>query len=229
MEHYTQAWECFLKQRWKEARFLLKQEMAQSGEQARSFHLLGVVLYQEGRFKAGLKNLKQACEMESNAEYFLNFSIVLNEMGHYPEGAVFYEKALKLQKQSAFQNWKEEVTRLHIQTAQTYLKQNHREQALKQYLSALELKPEDVLTQLEVARLLWDLKHREKALKHLKEIVSLSPRLTEARLLLARWLFIQKQSPLAIQEWEKILKLHPDNKEAKEALLKIQYFTEPHP
>ena len=229
MEYFTQAWECFLQKRWKEAQIFLSQGMAKSGLNARSSHLLGAVFYQQGQFKACLKHFRQACEMENRAEYFFNFSIVLNEMGHYEEAARFYKKALQFQKQSAFENWKEEVAGRHIQTAQTYLKRDHKPEALKQYLKALEFKPEDLFTQLKVAKLLWSLNHRDKALKHLKGIISLTPHLSEARLLLAQWLFIQKQSPLAIQEWEKVLRKDPHNKEAKEALLKIQYSPSPPP
>lgn len=226
MNYHTQALELYNRGSLKEAALLLQRGLqereAEGPGDGPAHHLLGIIFYQQGRFKASLKHLYKACEKNPDTQSLLNLSIVLNDLGRYGEGGLVYARALKRRQQNTLQNFKEEVACQHRKTGDSYLRQGYLKEALKQYLSVLEFQPQDLKTHIQVARLLWELKQPQMALKHLRSVISLAPRLTEARLLLARWLFIQKQTPEAVKEWEIILKREPDNRQARAALMKAQ-------
>ena len=99
-----------------------------------------------------------------------------------------YEKALHLKNQSEEQNWKEEITKKHNQTAEAYLKKNQLKPALKEYIKGLKFH-QQASAQLQVARLLWKLNQQTIAFKYLKSFLSLHSYNTPARLLLAEWYF----------------------------------------
>ena len=209
------------KRQWGTAQVILQKGLLEVEKTAKAYHLLGLALYHQGFFQASLKELQRACGREKKPEYFLNLSIVLNELGRYTEAKKAYEKASHLGSQSQAQNWKEEVAERHHQTAKTYLKKNQFKSALREYIYGLQFyqKPE---AQLQIARLLWKLNQKPVAEKYLKGFICLHPENIKARLLLAEWHFENKQIPQAINEWESILKMQPQNPEAHNCLLKMQ-------
>ncbi len=213
------------KRQWSAAQTILQKGLLEVEKKAKAYHLLGLALYHQGFFGQALTQFQKACGREARPEYFLNLSIVLNELGHYKEACKVYEKALHLKNQSEEQNWKEEISRRHTQTAKTYLKKNQLKAALAEYIKGLQFHPQ-ASTQLQVARLLWKLDQKNLAFKYLKSFLSLHSYDTSARLLLAEWYFENKQIPLAINEWESVLKKEPQNQEAHNCLLKIQQLTD---
>ena len=209
------------KRQWRAAQNILQKGLLEVEKKAKAYHLLGLALYHQGFFQQALTQFQKACGREAQPEYFLNLSIVLNELGHYQEAKKAYEKASHLKNQSEEQNWKEEISNRHNQTAKSYLKKNQIRPALAEYIKGLQFHPQ-ASSQLQVARLLWKLDQKNLAFKYLKSFLSLHPQSTSARLLLAEWYFENKEIPLAINEWESVLKKEPQNKEAHNCLLKVQ-------
>ena len=213
------------KSRWGVAQRVLQKGLLEVEKKAKAYHLLGLALYHQGLFQAGLNQMKKACEMEARPEYFLNLSIVLNELGRYTEAKKVYEKALLMKNQSWEQNWKKEVAEKHSKTALTYLRNKEFKSALKEYMKGLAFyqRPEE---QLQIARLLWKLDQKNTAEKYLKSFICLYPQNIKARLLLANWCFEKKQIPQAVNEWETVLRIHPKNIEAHNCLLKVQQLSQ---
>lgn len=207
------------------AQKILQKGLLEVEKSAPAYHLLGLALYHQGSFQASLNQLQKACSMEAKPEYLLNLSIVLNELGHYEEAKKMYEKALHLKQQSQEQNWKEEISQRHNQTADAYLKKDQLKPALEEYIKGSKFYPTPEI-QLQIARLLWKLDQKQSAEKYLKNFIRLYPQNIKARLLLAEWYFENKQVPQAVNEWESILKKQPQNPEALSCLLKVQKLTE---
>ena len=224
-DYCLRALQLIKKRQYSAAQKILQRGLLEVEKQAQAYHLLGLTLYHQGFFQASLKQFQRACEMEKKPEYFLNLSIALNEIGHYEKAKKMYEKAQHLKSQSQEQNWKEEVSQRHNQTAEAYLKKNQLKPALNEYIKGLKFHQE-LKAQLQVARLLWKLNLKQSAEKFLKSLICLYPQNISARLLLAEWYFENKQVPQAVNEWESVLKMQPQNQEAHSCLLKVQQLTE---
>ena len=209
------------KQQWKAAQKILQKGLLEVEKTAKAYHLLGLVFYHQGFFQLALNHFQKASGMENKAEYFLNLSIALNELGQYGKAKRAYEKAQHIQYQTQEQNWKEEVAQRHNQTAKAYLKKNQLQSALEEYVKSFKFYKNSEV-QIQIARLLWKLNQKEIAQKYLINLISLYPNNVSARLLLAGWYFENKKLPKAINEWETVLMINPQNKEAYHCLLKVQ-------
>lgn len=222
MNYYDKAQQLYQKSQWSAARIILQNGILKFGTEPRVHHLLGLVLYHQGYFKAAVKQLKKAAALQKNPEYFLNLSIVLNELGFYKEGEEAYYQAMKLQQQSIEQNWKTHIADQHLNLAQAYLDKKYFKAALKSYTQALQFKSRDPKVYIGLAKTLWQMDQKEEAWKVLKYFIQMEPTFIAARLLLAEWYFETQQIPQAVNEWETILYQDPKNEEAKKALINIQ-------
>ncbi len=226
MDYYIRALELFRKKQWSSAQKVLQKGLLEVKKTPEAEHLLGVILFQQGFFKASSDHIQRACAMEKKPEYFLNLSIIQNELGQYEKAQQAYEKAFYLKNQNKEKNWKEEMAEKHLQTGRSYLKNNNLKAGLNEYVRSLEFDPKNIDGHIELAKILWKLQQTELALKHLKLIKSFYPHLNRPRFLLAEWYFEKKHLPLAVNEWESILRKEPKNKKAKNALLRIQQLSE---
>jgi len=222
MYYYQRAWELYQDRRWEAARILLKEGLSKVEGTAESHHLLGVVLYNQGRFRASLKELKKACEIKRCPEYLLNTSIVLNKLGFYEEGQQVYDKAVCIQNRSVEKNWKEEMAEKHFLLAKSYAQKKHFKHALAEHTKSLSFNPSNKQVYLEVVKSLWELHQRDVAFKILRRFINRYPNYIPARLLLAEWYFETQQMPLAVSEWESVLYQDPSNEEASKALMCVQ-------
>ena len=190
--------------------------------QAEVYHLLGLLLYHEGFFKAGLKHLRKAASLKNQPEYFLNLSLALNDLGFYEEGAKAYHKARRLKAGSAEQNWKNEMEQRHLSAGKAYFEKQCFKEALSEYMKVLSFKPQCRAAFLGLALTLKKLGRGDEAIQTIKKILSIEPGWAEARLALAQWYFEDGHIPLAVNEWESVLYQDPANKQARQALLHIQ-------
>ena len=60
----------YQKDQWGAARIILQNGILKSDAEPRVYHLLGLVLYHQGYFKAAVKQLKKAAALQKNPEYF---------------------------------------------------------------------------------------------------------------------------------------------------------------
>ena len=222
MNYYYKAQQLYQKDQWGAARIILQNGILKSDAEPRVYHLLGLVLYHQGYFKAAVKQLKKAAALQKNPEYFLNLSIVLNELGFYKEGKEAYYQATKLQQQSVEQNWKVHIADQHLNLAQAYLDKKYFKPALRSYTQALQFKPQDPKVYMGLANTLWQMGQKEEGWKVLKYFIQIEPTFIAARLLSAEWYFEIQQIPQAVNEWESVLYQDPKNEEATQALMNIQ-------
>ncbi len=220
-DYSLRARELLKKKQYRPAQVLLQKGLTEVGKTAEAHHLLGIALFLQGFFKESLKQFQKAVEREARAEYFLNLSIALNELGQYERASKVYEKALRLKSQAQEESWKEELMEKHSQTAQVYLRKDKLKPALTEYIKA-DKSFSTPFVKIEIAKLLWKLNQKTLAEKYLKSFIQLYPKNIPARLLKAKWHFANKDLPLSINEWENVLKLEPNNQTAMNALLKAQ-------
>ena len=224
-DYCAKAKELLKKRQFRAAQAILQKGLLEVEKKASAYHLLGLAFYHQGLFQLGIQELKKAVEKDPQPEYFFNLSISLNELGRYKEGRTAYEKALRLQKKSQEQNWKEEIAEKHNQTAQVYLKKNQFKPALVEYLKGLKFYANKE-AQMQIAQVLWKLNQKHTAFKYLKNFLVRHPTHISARLLLADWYFETKDIPQAVHEWETVLTFSPTNLLARSALLKVQQLGE---
>ena len=224
-DYCQKAQELLNQRQWRSAQIVLQKGLLEIEKTAKAYHLLGLALYHQGRFQQALLQIEKACNQDPQPEYFLNLSLILNELGRYQPAQVAYDKAERLKNQSSEQNWKELITKRHNQTAETYLKHNQLKPALQEYVKGLEFDPQPS-AYLQIARLLWKLNQKTTAEKYLKSFISLNPNNKTARLLLASWYFEQEQIPQAVHEWENVLRMDSKNQEAYNCLLQVQQMSQ---
>ena len=224
-DYCQKAQELLNQRQWKSAQTVLQRGLLEVEKTATAYHLLGLAFYHQGLFQQALIQIEKACDANPQPEYFLNLSLILNEIGRYQPAREAYAKAERLKSQSSEQNWRELVTKRHNQTAEAYLQNHQLKPALKEYIKGLEFYPQPS-AQLQIAHLLWKLNQKTTAEKYLKSFISLNPQNTEARLLLASWYFEQEQIPQATHEWETVLRMDPKNQSAYNCLLKVQQMSE---
>lgn len=219
--YYLKAEKLFNKQQWNEAQKILQESILKTKDNNKIYHLLGLSLYHQGCFQRAIEALKIACENSSQSEYFLNLSIILNDLGKYTEAKKYYKKASHIQNQLLNQTWKKTIANNHYLLGNLYLKKNQYKQALEEYIKSSEFYSHPKV-EIQIAHLLWKLNKKNMADKHLKNFITLYPKDIKAHLLLAQWYFEEKQIAEAIDKWEHVLKLQPKNITALNCLLKVQ-------
>ncbi len=224
-DYCLRAEELLQKRKWESARRILQKGLLEVEKKGRACHLLGIIFYHQGFFQKALLEFQKACETEPEAEYFLNLSIALNELGRYEEGKKAYSRALQIKSRSRKQNLKQEISKRHHRTAEMYLKDGQLRPALNEYIKSFKAH-QSLFACRQIARLLWNLNQKENALKHLKNLINFYPQDIEARLLLAKWLFETQKPAQAVNEWESVLAVEPQNKEALNSLKKAQKIPE---
>ena len=224
-DYCQKAQELLNQRQWKSAQTVLQKGLVEVAKTAQAYHLLGLAFYHQGLFQKALLQIEKACDEDPKPEYFLNLSLVLNEIGQYKSAQKAYETAKRIKSQTAEQNWRELITKRHNQTAQAYLKNHQFKPALKEYIKGLEYYPQ-ISTKLQIARLLWKLNQKKVAQKYLQAFITLHPNNITAHLLLATWYFEQEQIPQAVHEWETVLRIDPKNQSAYNYLLKVQQISE---
>ena len=78
----------------KSAEPLINQLILQGHKSAEVFHMLGTLLYEQGKFSGRFRSFRRALELEpSYTDASIGLSIILNDLGRYEEGRKVFEEA----------------------------------------------------------------------------------------------------------------------------------------
>jgi tetratricopeptide (TPR) repeat protein len=167
---------------------------------------LAVACLAQGRFSEGLQALdRAACLPTSSIESLLMGSVVLADLGFYPEATLRYEAALTLQHEKN-QGPEAELWKMHLQLAKSYASLVDFQSAYEQWQCALKIE-ENAEVLFYGAELFFQQKEWAKSLEHLEKARKLAPQEPRFQVWAA-------QCHLAMGQTER----------AKEALLRAEAF-----
>ncbi len=223
-----------------QAEALLKKVLAQRPTSAETNHCLGRALLVQGtRLADALRNLERAVELDPNrAEYFLYVGWAANEAGNVPKAEKALAEALRLDQGLADAYWQRGVLRqrqgavrdaiadltkalalrpsrheAHASLADAYYDLGREQEALKEWLLAIQAQPDNATWRFRYGKLLAANHQNEGAIEQLTKALTLvdtvepPPRWRwEAHHTLARAL---GASPEAAKHWEQFLRLGP--------------------
>jgi cellulose synthase operon protein C len=223
-----------------QAETLLKKVLSQRPTSAETNHCLGRALLVQGtRLADALRNLERAVELDPNrAEYFLYVGWAANEAGNVPKAEKALAEALRLDQGLADAYWQRGVLRqrqgavrdaiadltkalalrpsrheAHASLADAYYDLGREQEALKEWLLAIQAQPDNATWRFRYGKLLGANRQNDGAIEQLTRALALvdtvepPPRWRwEAHHTLARAL---GGSPDAAKHWEQFLRLGP--------------------
>ena len=171
-------------------------------QNARAFHLLGVVMHQLRRPDAAGMLARAAALRPDVAEIHNDRGVILAANGNFAEALACFEKALAL---------KSSYPEAGANLARSLRSLGRLDEAVRQFESVLREAPQAVPLHLELAATLEARGEVARAEQHLRQALALQPRFFEACLHLARLLQVQDRPAEALDFAERAVVLRPDS------------------
>lgn len=169
-------------------------------------NLAGITLALLGDSEAALEELNAAIAI--NPEYveaLLNRALVLNDLGRFDEARASLERA-GARERSALEGIPAiaaaRIANAHADVGDLYMTAGAYARALKEYRSALELRPAFPDVRHKAARAMLELGRTEEAVRMLRRVVLETPSYMPARLDLGLALYRNGQPDAARAEWD---------------------------
>lgn len=211
----------------KEAEPLINQLILGGFKSAEVFHMLGTLLYDQGKFSKAIRSFKRALEFDpSFTDASIGLSIILNDLGRYEEGKkVFEEAQLMLAHKNAEEDpyVNEKLALKHDELGELYSQFKRIPEAIAQYEAALELSSRKPELMMKIVECHMKLEDSETAIRLLKELLEEYPEFSGARNRLGKAYYELGRVPEAIEAWEEVLRYDEDNADAKRHLAKVEH------
>ena len=170
---------------------------------ADALHMLGLVLYAEGRPETAAGMMRRAIAInDRESAYYSNLGNALHAMGKLDEALDAYNGAIEL---------KPGFADAHYNLANTLRDMNRLDQSIVAYKCALQLKPEYAEAHCNLGGVLRNRGRLEEAEKHLREGMRLRPDYADATNNLAITLQDQGRLDEALECFERAVELMPEN------------------
>ncbi len=201
-----QALACHQRGELVDAQARYEQVLASQPANFDALHLLGVVHYQKGDYRAAVESIQHAVVVDdSRAAAHSNLGLALHSLGKFDEALASYDKSLALQPDyaDALQNRGNTLRRL-----------KRSDEALQCYDRALALNPHDVVALTHRGNALFELKRPDEALQSYDRALALKP--NDPLVLNNRAnALLELQKPLeALADYDRALALKPDYADA---------------
>ena len=168
-------------------------------------HLLGLSLGLAGQPEAALEEFDRALALNpAYVEAHLNRAIMLNDLGRYDEARESFRLA-----------WDCDQSNMHMELGDLYADLGSYVQAVEQFRSAAQLRPDFLDIRTKLARALMENGEQEEARKELDGVLADNPDYIEARVTLGLVHYRAGQSDLAAAEWRACLQRAPDHPKAR--------------
>jgi protein O-GlcNAc transferase len=169
---------------------------------ADSYHLLGVLAYQAGRYDLAITAIRQALALNPLAAPFLvNLALALEANGQSAEAASSYQQALRFQPDHA---------EAHCNLANCWLRQGKLEEAITHYKLAADLKRHYAEPHCGLGVALGEQGKLDEAVIHLRQALAINPHYAEAHNNLGKTLLAQGKVDEALAQWHEALRLRPN-------------------
>lgn len=180
--------------------------------------LLGNLYHDEGKFDRAIAAYKKALLLKPNyTDAALSLSILYNDLGHYEEGRLIFNRS---KKQVSFEAevhdsyLNEKLCHKHLELGELYELYHRFTEAQHEYQKALALTPNDPQITLKLAKLFEKQDKGPLAVKLLQGLLNKEPKFTPALIRLGLIYYMQEQMIEAVGEWEKALDIEPNHPEA---------------
>ncbi len=216
----------FKKGALKEAELIVNQLILNGHKSSEVFHMLGTILYDQGKFNKAIRSFRRALELNPTyTDASIGLSIILNDLGRYDEGRkVFEEAQVMLAQKSAHEDpyIEEKLALKHDELGELYCQYKRFEEGLKQYEKALELSTRVPELTMKIVDCLENLDRMEDAEQKLKSLIKTYPDFHSARNKLGKLYYEQNRIPDAIDAWENVISRDPENSQANRLLGQAQ-------
>ncbi|MGD2215953.1 MAG: tetratricopeptide repeat protein [Gemmatimonadales bacterium] len=182
-------------------------------------HLLGLALGLAGQPEAALEEFDRALALNpSYVEAHLNRAITLNDLGRYEEAREAFRLAWD-SDHSAGRPFSRSVSarlsNLHMELGDLYADLGSYKEAVEQYQSATNLRPDFLDIRTKLARALMERGDLRGAVHELNGVLSENPEYVEARVALGLVYYRAGQYDSAAAEWRTCLRQVPDHPKAR--------------
>lgn len=225
-EILDQAKGFFKRGQLKAAEPLVNQLILGGTKSAEIFHMLGTILYDQGKFNKAIRSFKRALELDPGyTDASIGLSIILNDLGRYEEGRKVFEEAQAMLARKSTQEdpyIDEKLAIKHDELGELYCQYKRYEEGLAQYKTALNLSSRTPELTMKIADCLENLGRWDEAEQTLKNLIKTYPDFFTARNKLGKLYYEQNKIPEAIDAWENVLSRDPQNGLAKKMLAQAQ-------
>lgn len=182
-------------------------------------HLLGLSLGLAGQPEAALEEFDRALALNpAYVEAHLNRAIMLNDLGRYDEARESFRLAWDCDHSAGrpfSRSVSARLSNMHMELGDLYADLGSYVQAVLQFRSAAQLRPDFLDIRTKLARALMENGEQEEARKELDGVLADNPDYIEARVTLGLVHYRAGQSDLAAAEWRACLQRAPDHPKAR--------------
>ena len=171
-----------------------------------ALHLLGVLLYQAGRFDAAVESIEAAIAIDDrSAEFHTSLGMALAARHDFPQGIEFFQQALAIQP---------DYVKAHFSLGNTHYEMGAADQAIVAYRRALWLDPRHAEAQNNLGNALQLAGRTDEAIEAFHQAIRLRSDNAEAHYNLGTALQKQSRFDEAAQAYRQAIKLRPQLIEA---------------
>jgi tetratricopeptide (TPR) repeat protein len=205
---------------------LINQLILGGFKSAEVFHMLGTLLYDQGKFSKAIRSFRRALELDpSFTDASIGLSIILNDLGRYDEGKKVFEEAQLMlahnkAKDDPYMN--EKLALKHDELGELYSQFKRVPEAIIQYESALDLSNRKPELTMKIVDCHLRLDDTDTAIDRIQSLLEEYPDYHGARNKLANVYLQLGRIPDAIEAWEHVLRIDENNAEAKRQLAKVE-------
>lgn len=210
----------------KKAEPMINQLILSGFKSAEVFHMLGTLLYDQGKFSKAIRSFRRALELDpAYTDASIGLSIILNDLGRYDEGKKVFEEAQlmlahKTAKEDPYMN--EKLGMKHDELGELYFQFKRVNEAIEQYERALELSARKPELTMKIVDCHLKLEDEDRAIQMIKSLLDEYPDFHGARNRLGKIFYEQKRVPEAIETWEEVIARDPENVDAKRSLTRVE-------
>ena len=210
----------------KKAEPIINQLILGGYKSAEVFHMLGTLLYDQGKFSKAIRSFRRALEMDpAYTDASIGLSIILNDLGRYEEGRKVFEEAqimLAHKKANDDPYMDEKLAMKHDELGELYSQFKRIPEAITQYQAALELSSRKPELTMKIVDCHLRIDDSDTAIDLLKDLIIEYPDFLGARNKLGKSYYELRRIPEAIEAWEEVLRRDEQNADAKRHLAKIE-------
>jgi len=199
------------------AESLLLSAIRTNREGTEALFLLGNMYHHRGKFDRAIIAYKKALSLKPNyTEVALSLSILYNDLGHYEEGRLIFNRIKKqVPSQTTLQDsyLDEKLSAKHEELGDLYESYSRFAESEVEYHKALKLKPEDPQIIVKIAKLDEKQGAPDKSIQNLKALAVNKPNYIPGLVKLGLTYYSQGKMIEALREWERVLDIDPNHSE----------------
>lgn len=183
------------------------------------YNMLGVIYHAQGRFQDAEEAFENALKLNPRyTEAALNLSVTYNDRGKYDRAREVYAKAISATagQPNALDGFaRGKLANMHADLGAAYAGLGMFDEAVREYVTALELCPDFVDLRVRLGTVYRDKGMHHAAIAELEHAKRIRPGYAPARIHLGVTLFSLGRPEAAIAEWQAVLDGDPENKSAQ--------------